>query len=107
LNISNASIPEVGNCFWQKKFHEEEIRRGIEQLSQSGLKLDDGSPALVARLEEQLGKGRESDLAIVFSLGKIVDSAAAALCCGWKGERRTKISIKRSVVPCLNYHRRG
>jgi hypothetical protein len=62
----------------KKKFHEEEIRRGIEQLSQSGLKLDDGSPALVARLEEQLGKGRETDLAIVFSLGKIVDSAAAA-----------------------------
>ena len=61
----------------KKKSHEEEIRRGIEQLSQSGLKLDDVSPALVPRLEEQLRKGRETDLAIVFSLGKIADSAAA------------------------------
>ena len=61
----------------KKKSHEEEIRRGIEQLSQSGLNLDDVSPALVPRLEEQLRKGRETDLAIVFSLGKIADSAAA------------------------------
>jgi hypothetical protein len=61
----------------KKKFHEEEIRRGIEQLSQSGLNLDDVSPALVPRLEEQLRKGRETDLAIVFFLGKIADSAAA------------------------------
>ena len=61
----------------KKKSHEEEIRRGIEQLSQSGLKLDDVSLALVPRLEEQLRKGRETDLAIVFFLGKIADSAAA------------------------------
>jgi hypothetical protein len=61
----------------KKKSHEEEIRRGIEKLSQSGLKLDDVSPALVPLLEEQLRKGRETDLAIVFSLGKIADSAAA------------------------------
>ena len=61
----------------KKKSHDEEIRRGIEQLSQSGLKLDDVSPALVPLLEERLRKGRETDLAIVFSLGKIADSAAA------------------------------
>ena len=61
----------------KKKSHEEEIRRGIEKLSQSGLKLDDVSLALVPRLEEQLRKGRETDLAIVFFLGKIADSAAA------------------------------
>jgi hypothetical protein len=45
----------------KKKFHEEEISRGIEQLRQSGLTLDDVSPALVSRLEEQLDKGRETD----------------------------------------------
>ena len=61
----------------KKKSHEEEIRRGIDQLRQSGLKLDDVSPALVPLLEEQLRKGRETDLAIVFFLGKIADSAAA------------------------------
>jgi hypothetical protein len=62
----------------KKKSHEEEIRRGIEYLRQSGLKFDDVSPAFVPRLEEQWGTGRETDLAIVFSLGKIADSAAAA-----------------------------
>ena len=62
----------------KKKSHEEEIRRGIEHLRQSGLKFDDVSPAFVPRLEEQWGRGRETDLAIVFSLGKIADSAAAA-----------------------------
>ena len=60
----------------KKRFHEEEIRRGIEELRQSGLNLDDVSPALVPRLEEQLGQGRETDLAIVFALGKIADSGA-------------------------------
>ena len=60
----------------KKRFHEEEIRRGIEELRQSGLNLDDVSPALVPRLEEQLGQGRETDLAIVFVLGKIADSGA-------------------------------
>jgi len=62
----------------KKKSHEEEIRRGIEYLRQSGLKFDDVSPAFVPRLEEQWGTGRETDVAIVFSLGKIADSAAAA-----------------------------
>jgi hypothetical protein len=61
----------------KKKSHEEEIRRGIEQLSRSGLKLDEVSPALVPRLEEEWGRGRETDLAIVFFLGKIADSPAA------------------------------
>jgi hypothetical protein len=62
----------------KKKFYEEEIQRGVEQLRQSGLKFDDVSPALVPRLEEQWGRGRETDLAIVYSLGKIADSGAAA-----------------------------
>ena len=62
----------------KKKSHEEEIRRGTEHLRQSGLKFDDVSPAFVPRLEEQWGRGRETDLAIVFSLGKIADPAAAA-----------------------------
>lgn len=61
----------------KKKFHEEEISIGSEQLRQSGLQLDAASPALVARLEEQWGKGRETDLAIAFLLGKIADAAAA------------------------------
>jgi hypothetical protein len=84
----------------KKKSHEEEIRRGIEHLRQSGLKLDDVSPALVPRLEEQLRKGRETDLAIVFSLGKIADSAAAgALLRIEKGaqDKDLKKEIRRSL----------
>ena len=60
----------------KKKSHEEEIRRGTEQLRQSGLKLDEGSPVLVPGLEEHWGRGRETDLAIVFWLGKTADSTA-------------------------------
>ena len=61
----------------KKKFQEdEEVRRGLDQLQRSGLPLDDVSAALVPRLEEQFGKGRETDLAIVFALGKIADPTA-------------------------------
>jgi hypothetical protein len=61
----------------KKKFHEEEIRRGSEELRRSGFELDSVSPALVSGLEGQWGKGRETDLAIAFLLGKIADSGAA------------------------------
>jgi len=84
----------------KKKSHEEEIRRGIEHLRQSGLKLDDVSPALVPPLEEQLGKRHETDLAIAFSLGKIADSAAAgALLRIEKGaqDKDLKKEIRRSL----------
>jgi hypothetical protein len=84
----------------KKKSHDEEIRRGSEQLRQSGLKLDDLSPVLVPGLEEQLGSGRETDLAIVFALGKIADSAAAeALLRIEKGatDKDLKKEIRRSL----------
>ncbi len=61
----------------KKKSHEEQIRRGIEELRRSGVSIDDASPALVPRLREQLGRGRETDLALVFLLGRIADPAAA------------------------------
>ncbi len=60
----------------KKKSHEEEIRRGLEELRRSGLSLDEASPALVTRLQEFAGKGTEVDLAVVFLLGKIADPAA-------------------------------
>ena len=84
----------------KKKSHEEEIRRGIDQLSQSGLKLDDVSPALVPRLEEQWGRGRETDLGIVYSLGKIADSLAAAALLRMEKEtpdKDLKKEIRRSL----------
>ncbi len=84
----------------KKKSHEEEIRRGTEKLRQSALKLDELSSALVPSLEEQWGRGRETDLAIVFSLGKIADSAAAeALLRIEKGieDKDLKKEIRRSL----------
>jgi hypothetical protein len=60
----------------KKSQEDEEVRRGLEQLQRSGLTLDQLSAALVPRLEEQFGKGRETDLAIVFALGKIADPTA-------------------------------
>jgi hypothetical protein len=60
----------------KKKPHEEEIRRGIDVLRKSGVAPEERSPGLVSQLEAELGKGRDTDLAVVFSLGRIVDSSA-------------------------------
>ena len=84
----------------KKKSHDEEIRRGIDYLRQSGLKVDDLSPAFVPRLEEQWGKERETDLAIVFFLGKIADSAAATALLRMDGgaeDKDLKKEIRRSL----------
>ena len=62
----------------KKKSHEEEIRRGLGELQRSGLSLEEVSAETVARLQQCLGKRIEIDLAVVFTLGKIVDPAAVA-----------------------------
>ncbi|MDP2606126.1 MAG: hypothetical protein Q8S00_26590 [Deltaproteobacteria bacterium] len=60
----------------KKKSHEEAIRRGVEQLRQSGLSIDDASPELIPQLREQMANGKDTALAVVFALGKISDAAA-------------------------------
>ena len=80
----------------KKKFHEEAIRRGAEKLLQSGLALDDPSPAFVPRLREQAGKARDTDLAIVFALGRIADSAAVEALAAIEKETRDK-DVRREV----------
>jgi hypothetical protein len=45
-------------------------------LRGEGLDLNDPAPAIIPRLKEKLGKARESDLAIVFTLGRLPDIAA-------------------------------
>lgn len=60
----------------KKKSHEEEIRRGMDVLRKSGVAPEERSPGLVSQLEAELGKGRDTDLAVVFSLGRIADSSA-------------------------------
>jgi hypothetical protein len=95
-----TAIFDSGIFLSKKKSHDEEIRRGIDYLRQSGLKVDDLSPAFVPRLEEQWGKGRETDLAIVFFLGKIADSAAATALLRMDGgaeDKDLKKEIRRSL----------
>ncbi|MEE9145653.1 MAG: hypothetical protein V3U06_12885 [Candidatus Binatia bacterium] len=57
----------------KKKSNEEEIRRGLEQLQGLGVTVDKPSPSLVPKLSDHVGKGRETDLAVIFLLGRIVD----------------------------------
>lgn len=60
----------------KKRSHEEEIRHGLSALREAGVALDAPAPDLVPALKSQLGQGRDTDLAVVFSLGKISDAAA-------------------------------
>ena len=60
------------------KSHEDEIRAGLAALRERGVALDAAAGDLVPRLTAEFGKGRATDLAIIFSLGKIVDPAALA-----------------------------
>jgi hypothetical protein len=57
----------------KNKSHEEEIRAGLTALRALGITIDAPVPDLVPRLKTELGKGRETDLAVIFSLGKIFD----------------------------------
>jgi hypothetical protein len=60
----------------KKKTHEEEIRRGLEELGRSGVALAEAEPSLVPRLQEWGGGARPAALAAVFLLGKIADPSA-------------------------------
>jgi hypothetical protein len=57
----------------KNKSHAEEIRAGLTSLRALGITIDAPAPDLVPRLKTQIGKGRETDLAVIFSLGKIFD----------------------------------
>jgi hypothetical protein len=58
------------------KSHDEKIRRGLAVLRDSGLALDAAGQDHVSKLKTEFGKGRDTDLAVIFSLGKIFDPAA-------------------------------
>jgi hypothetical protein len=82
------------------KSHDEEIRRGLAALQKSEIALDTPGPDLVSRLTAEFGKGRDIDLAVIFSLGKIF--AAQALEALGEIDRRTsdkeiKKEIKRAL----------
>ena len=58
------------------KSHEDEIKAGLAALRNFGVAVDAPAPDLVSQLKTQFGKGRETDLAAIFSLGKIFDPTA-------------------------------
>jgi len=58
------------------KSHEDEIRAGLTELRNAEVPLDAPASDLVPCLVGQFGKSRTMDLAIVFSLGKLVDPAS-------------------------------
>jgi hypothetical protein len=60
----------------KSKSHEDEIRSGLAELQKAGVKLDAPAGELVPRLQAEYGKDRAVDLAIIFSLGKIIDTLA-------------------------------
>lgn len=60
----------------KKDSHQEAVRRGIGQLRQWGIVTEELSSDAVALLNDHLGEGRETDLAIAFLLGRIADAGA-------------------------------
>ena len=84
----------------KSKSHEEEIRRGSAALRQAGLALDAPGPDLVSRLKAEFGKERDTDLAVIFSLGKIYD-ATALDALGEIERRTTDKEIKKEIKRAL------
>jgi hypothetical protein len=60
----------------KKDSHQEAVRKGIEQLRQWGVETEGLSSPAVGLFAAHLGKGRETDLAVIFLLGRIADYAA-------------------------------
>ena len=84
----------------KRKIAEEEVQRGLEELREQGVKVDERSPALVSILKSYLGKKRETDLAIVFLLGRILDPSAGALLASLEegtSDKQLKKEIRRSL----------
>jgi hypothetical protein len=60
----------------KKKNLDETLKRGLEELGKADVSLDGEAAAQVRALKNQFGIGRERDLAVIYSLGKIFDRAA-------------------------------
>lgn len=84
----------------RKKSHEEKLERGLEELQKLGIAADEVSLADIDRLSAHLGKGKETDLALIFLLGRIADSASAQVLSSLEqkaGDKEIKREIRRSL----------
>jgi hypothetical protein len=84
----------------KQKSHEEKIRRGLAALREFGVEFDAPARDLVPRLVAEFGKGGDSDLAVIFSLGKTFDAAsldALAELDRRMSDKENKKEIKRAL----------
>jgi hypothetical protein len=84
----------------KKKSHEEDVRRGLEALGRSGIPVEHVSADLISQLVEQFGKARETDLGIVYLLGKIPAVTAAETLLALEDQathKEVKKEIRRSL----------
>lgn len=75
---------------------DKQIRSGLETLRQAGVAVDEPSPSLVRRLQDQFGKDPQVNLAIVFTLGRIADPAAVEALAKIEREARDK-ALKKEI----------
>ncbi len=62
----------------KKRIVRDTLKHGLDELIKTGVNHNAEPSAQVAALKSQFGKGRDTDLAIIFSLGKIADPQAVA-----------------------------
>jgi hypothetical protein len=60
----------------KKKTFDEPLKRGLDELAKTGVDSRADISAQVATLKSRFGNRRETDLAVIFSLGRIADRAA-------------------------------
>jgi hypothetical protein len=83
----------------KNKFQEEQIHKGLEKLREAGLAIHSSAPDLVPQLKQHFGKERQIDLAVVFALGRIIDSTAVEALAEIEKQatdKETKKEIKRA-----------
>jgi hypothetical protein len=84
----------------KKKHIDQTIHRGLDGLAKLGVDFDAAAPELAGKLKEQFGKGRETDLAVIFSLGKVSDPSAVQALCEFDGKTADK-EIKKEIKRAL------
>ena len=84
----------------KKKSHEGEVRKGLEQLRGFKVPVDEPSPTLAGILNGHIGKARETDLAIIFLLGRIADPTALGVLTSLEKtatDKEIKKEVRRSL----------
>jgi hypothetical protein len=96
-----AAVEEIGRIDLTKKKHSDAtIRRGLDELVRRGIEVDKPAADLIPKLKNEFGKERATDLAVIFTLGKIGD-AGAVEALAEIDERATDKEIKKEIKRSL------